>query len=117
MPASYLSVVFMRFTTTLPYPPSHPPIPYLPSPQRPPTHPHTHRYCGDLLTALVTQSLGKAPMEAMAALQEDIDACDRAGGRDAELPGDEDRESFVSLVAAGCSRQDVEEVVVPLLGQ
>jgi hypothetical protein len=56
-------------------------------------------------------------MEAMAALQEDIDACDRAGGRDAELPGDEDRESFVSLVAAGASRQDVEEVVVPLLGQ
>lgn len=35
------------------------------------------RYAADQLTWLVTRSLGSAPMEIMAKLQEDIDECDR----------------------------------------
>jgi hypothetical protein len=37
----------------------------------------TFRYAADQLTWLVTRSLGSAPMEIMAKLQEDIDECDR----------------------------------------
>lgn len=53
----------------------------------------------------------------MAKLQEDIDDCDRKGGRNASIEADENIEDFVSLVAAGGSKQDVEEVVLPLLQQ
>jgi hypothetical protein len=56
-------------------------------------------------------------MDIMAKLQEDIDDCDRKGGRNASIEADENIEDFVSLVAAGGSKQDVEEVVLPLLQQ
>jgi hypothetical protein len=54
-------------------------------------------------------------MEVMARLQEDIDECDSKGGRNASIDADEDVADWVSLVAAGASQQDVEEVVLPLL--
>lgn len=76
-----------------------------------------NRYAADQLTWLVTRSLGTAPMEIMAKLQEDIDECDRKGGRNASIEADENIDDWVSLVAAGGSRQDVEEVVLPLLQQ
>lgn len=73
------------------------------------------RYCADQLTWLITKSLGSAPMDVMARLQEDIDDCDRKGGRDATVPADEKLDDFVLIVASAESRQDVEEVIVPLL--
>jgi hypothetical protein len=48
-------------------------------------------------------------------LQEDIDECDRKGGRNASIPADEKVEEWGSIVASCCSRQEVEEVVMPLL--
>lgn len=77
----------------------------------------SHRYAADQLTSLVTQSLGTAPMEIMAKLQEDIDECDNKGGRNASIDADENVADWVTLVAAGTSKQDVEEVVLPLLQQ
>jgi hypothetical protein len=56
-------------------------------------------------------------MEIMAKLQEDIDECDRKGGRNSTIEADENIDDWVSLVAAGSSKQDVEEVVLPLLQQ
>jgi hypothetical protein len=54
-------------------------------------------------------------MEVMARLQEDIDECDRKGGRNAAIPADEKVEEWDSIVASCSSRQEVEEVVLPLL--
>jgi hypothetical protein len=73
------------------------------------------RYAADQLTWLVTRSLGSAPMEVMARLQEDIDECDRKGGRNAAIPADEKVEEWASIVGSCSSRQEVEEVVMPLL--
>jgi hypothetical protein len=56
-------------------------------------------------------------MDIMAKLQEDIDECDRKGGRNAAIDSDENIDDWVALVAAGSSKQDVEEVVLPLLQQ
>lgn len=53
----------------------------------------------------------------MAKLQEDIDECDRKGSRNTAIDADENIDDWVSLVAAGSSKQDVEEVVLPLLQQ
>lgn len=75
------------------------------------------RYAADQLTWLVTRSLGTAPMDIMAKLQEDIDECDRKGGRNAAIDSDENIDDWVALVAAGSSKRDVEEVVLPLLQQ
>jgi hypothetical protein len=75
------------------------------------------RYAADQLTWLVTFSLGSAPVAVMARLQEDIDECDRKGGRNASIESDENVADWVSLVAAGASKQDVDEVVLPLLAQ
>jgi hypothetical protein len=44
-------------------------------------------------------------------------SCCCRGGRNAAIDGDENVEDWVSLVAAGSSKQDVEEVVLPLLQQ
>eukprot|EP00879_Flechtneria_rotunda_P017296 GHRR01018118.1.p1 GENE.GHRR01018118.1~~GHRR01018118.1.p1 ORF type:complete len:1217 (+),score=567.02 GHRR01018118.1:272-3922(+) len=74
-----------------------------------------YRYAADQLTWLVTRSLGSAPMEVMAKLPEDIDECDRKGGSNTNIPADEKVEEWVSIVAAGISKQDVDEVVQPLL--
>eukprot|EP00878_Enallax_costatus_P033424 GHUV01036863.1.p2 GENE.GHUV01036863.1~~GHUV01036863.1.p2 ORF type:complete len:121 (-),score=24.28 GHUV01036863.1:194-556(-) len=73
------------------------------------------RYAADQLTWLVTRSLGNAPMDVMARLQEDIDECDRKGGRNADIDADEKVDEWVSIVTAGVSRQDVEEMVLPLI--
>lgn len=54
-------------------------------------------------------------MDVMARLQEDIDDCDRKGGRNANIDADEKVDEWVSIVAAGVSQQDVEEVVLPLI--
>ena len=64
---------------------------------------------------LVTKSLGKAPMQVMAQLQEDIDECDRRGGRNAAVPGDEDLEDFAGLVSSAQSRQEVDDIIRPLI--
>jgi hypothetical protein len=56
-------------------------------------------------------------MDIMAKLQEDIDECDRKGGRNAAIDSDENIDDWVALVAAGSSKRDVEEVVLPLLQQ
>jgi len=103
---------------------SHPPPP-VPTPHTcanvqhasPPLTPPLCRYAADQLTWLVTRSLGSAPMDIMAKLQEDIDECDAKGGRNAAIDGDENVADWVSLVAAGRSKQDVEEVVLPLMQQ
>lgn len=73
------------------------------------------RYAADQLTWLVTASLGTAPPEVLSKLQADIDECDARGGANAALDADENTSDWVSLVAAGASRRDVEEVVLPLL--
>lgn len=54
-------------------------------------------------------------MEVMARLQEDIDDCDRKGGRNASIAADEKIEEWAGIVAACMSKQDVEEVVLPLV--
>lgn len=53
--------------------------------------------------------------QVMAQLQEDIDDCDRRGGRDAALPGDERTEDFATIVAAAEGGDDVRDAVAPLL--
>ena len=78
-------------------------------------HVGNFRYAAEQLTWLITQSLGSAPMHVMAQLQEDIDACDRRGGRDAALPAGERCEDFAGIVAAARAARDVEEAVAPLL--
>lgn len=75
------------------------------------------RYAADQLTWLVTLSLGSAPMEVMAKLQEDIDECDRKGGRNTAIDADENIDDWVALVAASGTKRDVEDVVLPLLQQ
>lgn len=78
--------------------------------------PRRRRYCAEQLTWLITRSLGKAPMQVMAALQEDIDDCDRRGrGADASVPADERPEDFAGIVAAAEEAQDVHDAVAPLL--
>ncbi|WIA34203.1 hypothetical protein OEZ86_012559 [Tetradesmus obliquus] len=78
-------------------------------------HVGNYRYAADQLTVLVTRSLGSAPMEVMARLQEDIDECDSKGGRNASVPGVEQVEEWAGIVGSCSSRQEVEEVVGPLL--
>ncbi len=73
------------------------------------------RYCADQLTNLVTKSLGTAPMDVMARLQEEIDECDRKGGTNASMPANERTDDFVAILGAATSRQDVEEAVQPLI--
>lgn len=51
----------------------------------------------------------------MAQLQEDIDDCDRRGGRDAAVPAGERTDDFASIVAAAEGAQDVRDAVAPLL--
>jgi hypothetical protein len=51
----------------------------------------------------------------MAQLQEDIDDCDRRGGRDASAPADERPEDFAAIVAAAEGADDVRDAVAPLL--
>jgi hypothetical protein len=50
----------------------------------------------------------------MAKLQEEIDECDANGGRNTSIQAVENVTDWVSLVAAGRSKQDVEEAVLPL---
>lgn len=58
--------------------------------------------------------MGSAPMDIMAKLQEEIDECDANGGRNTSIQAVENVTDWVSLVAAGRSKQDVEEAVLPL---
>ncbi len=132
-------------------------------------HVGNYRYCAEQLTWLITQSLGKAPMQVgfcvfdffflggggapsisqagcsrllqhttrvsppasahlpplspnpphpkqvMAQLQEDIDDCDRRGGRDASVPAGERLEDFAAVVAAAEGGRDVRDAVAALL--
>jgi hypothetical protein len=68
-----------------------------------------------MLTWLITKSLGSAPMEAMAKLQEAIDECDRKGGVNESVDKDENPADFAQIVSAAGSRADVDDVVLPLL--
>lgn len=58
--------------------------------------------------------MGSAPMDIMAKLQEEVDGCDANGGRNTYIQAVENVTDWVSLVAAGRSKQDVEEAVQPL---
>eukprot|EP00775_Hariotina_reticulata_P010067 gene10067-10222_t len=78
-------------------------------------HVGNYKYAADQLTWLVARSLGSAPMEVMTRLQEDIDECDRKGGSNASIPPEEQLDEWVSLVASATSRQEVEDVVQPVL--
>ena len=73
------------------------------------------RYGGDQLTGLIAKMVGSAPDAYMAQLQADIEACDRAGGQNKDIPADENTEDWVSVVAAASSKEDVEEILAPML--
>lgn len=74
-----------------------------------------YRYAADQLTALVTKCIGTAPDDYVASLQADIEACDRAGQSNKDIPADERVDDFVTIVSAATSAQDVEDSVRPLL--
>ena len=67
------------------------------------------------LTWLVAQSTGTATAGYLAQLQQRIEQCDRAGGRNARLPRDEDTASFADIVAAASSAQDVSDCIRALV--
>ena len=64
---------------------------------------------------LIAKSLGTAPMEYVAALQESIDECDRAGSSNADIAGDENLEVFVEIIAAAAAAADVDVVLDSIL--
>lgn len=66
-----------------------------------------YSYAVEQLTWLVAQSTGTASASYLAQLQQRIEQCDRAGGKNADLPKDEDTASFSDIVAAASSAADV----------
>lgn len=77
-----------------------------------------YRYCADLLTVLISKCLADGAglaMSALAALQEDLDACDRAGSNNKAIPADENLEDFAAIAAASASAQDLDLLLGPLL--
>jgi hypothetical protein len=52
----------------------------------------------------------------MAQLQEDIDDCDRKGGRDASVPAGERLDDFAAVVGAAEDAAAVRDAVAPLIG-
>ncbi|KAG2498542.1 hypothetical protein HYH03_003293 [Edaphochlamys debaryana] len=78
-----------------------------------------YRYAGDQLTSLIGAVADSAPADYLAQLQADIEECDRAGGRDASVPADEQVADWAALVAAagetGGGKEDVDALVTPLL--
>ncbi|KAK9806672.1 hypothetical protein WJX73_006627 [Symbiochloris irregularis] len=70
-----------------------------------------YSYAVEQLTWLVAQSTGTAAPGYLAQLQQRIEQCDRAGGRNAKLPRDEDTSSFAEIVAAAGSAADVQDCV------
>ncbi|KXZ50212.1 hypothetical protein GPECTOR_17g849 [Gonium pectorale] len=78
-----------------------------------------YRYAGDQLTALIGRVADTAPGEYLAQLQAEIEECDRHGGSNADVPGDEQVEDWAALVVAagegGGGKADVDALVLPLL--
>lgn len=73
------------------------------------------RYTVDQLTWLVTQSTGFASASYLGQLQQRIEECDRAGGKNARLPRDEDTASFSEIVSSAGSLADVNDCIRALL--
>ena len=75
-------------------------------------------WAGDQLTWLVVVAsegeVGGPGLEP-AVLTERLSACDRANGRDAAMPAEEDTESFAAIVGSCESRRDVDELISNLL--
>eukprot|EP00798_Chlamydomonas_sp_ICE-L_P021104 gene21104-27992_t len=75
-----------------------------------------NRFCGELLTGLITKLVGTAPDQYMAQLQAELDEIDRAGGStNRDIPSDENLEDFAAIVASSSSKQEVEQIVNPLV--
>lgn len=75
-------------------------------------------WAGDQLTWLVVVAsegeVGGPGLET-AQLAERLAACDRANGRDAAMPADEDTESFAAIVGSCESKRDVDELLSNLV--
>jgi hypothetical protein len=69
------------------------------------------RWSAEQLTVLIAKSLGTAPMEYVAKLQESIDECDRAGSTNSDITPDENLEVFVEIIAASTAAPDVDVVL------
>ena len=72
-------------------------------------------YAVEQLTWLVAQSTGSASSSFLAQLQARIEQCDRAGGKNAHIPRDEDTASFADIVASAGSAADVNDCIRALL--
>ena len=73
------------------------------------------RYAVEQLTWLVVQSTGTATSSYLAQLQQRIEQCDRAGGKNARLPHDEDTASFADIVASAGNAAEVNDCIRALL--
>lgn len=74
-----------------------------------------YEYAVEQLTWLVVQSTGTASPAYLASLQQRIEQCDRAGGRNARLPDDEDTSSLADIVASASSSADINDCICALL--
>ncbi|PSC69692.1 Transducin WD40 repeat-like superfamily [Micractinium conductrix] len=72
-------------------------------------------YAADHLTWLVIQATSGVGGLNAKGLQNKLNACDRAGGGNAALAGDEDRDSFAAIVSACSSRGEAEELVANIV--
>ena len=74
-----------------------------------------YKYAADQLTLLIARSMAAGQMAATARLQEEIDACDRAGARNAALPETEDLDAFAAMLAAATSAEEADCILNPLV--
>jgi hypothetical protein len=79
------------------------------------TCPLLHRYAAAQLEALIASSVGSVPDAYARELQARLGECDAAGGRDADISGDEDTATFPDIVGAAGTAAEVAEFVDMLL--